>query len=420
MKTSTLSILPLTAILCANPVSAMEATQIVVPESSIYHPEYPAGQYFRSFVQYSIPPGGMTSFNEKIRMKAATTSRPYASPPYPGSAWSTPASIGCVYQIGTIVSGCNPNSVTTPPVGGSGAIAIVVVGHYPNALNDLSRFSTQFGLAAPNLTVVYASGTKPFTYPWGWEFEAALDLQWSHAMAPNAKQYLVEASGMTSAALFQAVDKASALVAAAGGGQVSMSWGTSEWSGETAYDSHFTTPNVVYVASSGDSAGTSYPCVSPNVVCVGGTTLRYSSSNNFIQEVAWVSTGGGISSFERIPAYQSSYGISGTMRQVPDVSAAADTNSGGWVYYTPSNTGAGLWTSAGGTSWSAPLFAGIINAAGSKYKSSAAELKAIYTNASTGFADINVGWCGPYSGFTAGQRFDPCTGVGSPLGLIGK
>ena len=59
---------------------------------------------------------------------------------------------------------------------------------------------------------------------------------------------------------------------------VSMSWGGSEFSGETSYDSYFTTPGghngVTFVASSGDSgAPASYPAASPNVVSVGGTSL---------------------------------------------------------------------------------------------------------------------------------------------------
>ena len=55
--------------------------------------------------------------------------------------------------------------------------------------------------------------------------------------------------------------------------------GISEFAGETAYDSYFTTPsghtNVTFVASSGDSGSyqPEWPAASPNVVRVGGTTL---------------------------------------------------------------------------------------------------------------------------------------------------
>ena len=60
---------------------------------------------------------------------------------------------------------------------------------------------------------------------------------------------------------------------------VSMSWGGGEFSGETSYDSYFTTPSghggVTFVASSGDSGSpVGYPAISPNVLSVGGTTLN--------------------------------------------------------------------------------------------------------------------------------------------------
>jgi len=64
-----------------------------------------------------------------------------------------------------------------------------------------------------------------------------------------------------------------------GVGEVSMSWGGSEFSTEASSDSHFTTPRVVYFAASGDTGGqTIYPGVSPNVVSAGGTTINRDSS----------------------------------------------------------------------------------------------------------------------------------------------
>src|SRR5271167_4515278 len=58
-----------------------------------------------------------------------------------------------------------------------------------------------------------------------------------------------------------------------GGGEVSMSWGFSEASGETALDGLFTQNGVVYFAATGDAPGALYPSASPNVVAVGGTSL---------------------------------------------------------------------------------------------------------------------------------------------------
>ena len=53
-----------------------------------------------------------------------------------------------------------------------------------------------------------------------------------------------------------------------------MSWGGSEFSGETSYDGDFSKAGVAFVASSGDSgAPISWPAASPNVLAVGGTAL---------------------------------------------------------------------------------------------------------------------------------------------------
>ena len=55
-----------------------------------------------------------------------------------------------------------------------------------------------------------------------------------------------------------------------------MSWGGPEWSGETANDTVFNHPGVLFAASTGDNGyagGVSYPAASPNVLAVGGTRL---------------------------------------------------------------------------------------------------------------------------------------------------
>jgi subtilase family serine protease len=54
----------------------------------------------------------------------------------------------------------------------------------------------------------------------GWSLEWSLDVEWAYAMPPNAKIYLVEAASDYANDLLVAVDKASSLIAAAGGGVV--------------------------------------------------------------------------------------------------------------------------------------------------------------------------------------------------------
>ena len=74
----------------------------------------------------------------------------------------------------------------------------------------------------------------------------------------------------------------------------------------------------------------------------------------------------------------------------------------------------------GGTSWSSPTMAGIVNAAGNKAKGSQAELTMIYnelanpTEYAAYFNDITTG------GSQCVVGFDKCTGVGSPKTYVGK
>src|SRR5262249_57339375 len=91
-----------------------------------------------------------------------------------------------------------------------------------------------------------------------------------------------------------------------------------------------------------------------------------------------VSTGGGPSKYESRPSYQSAISQNvGSKRGTPDVAADADPNTGVWVYNVPYCDG---WCIVGGTSAAAPVWAGIVNAAGRFSASSQAELSTMYSN----------------------------------------
>ena len=351
----------------------------------------------------------------------------------------TPGSLSCIYSTTSATPNCpitgkisSGNNGLPVPSGGGGLIAIVDAYDYPTAENDLNVFSSQFDLP-PCTTAngcfqrVYASGTKPAANC-GWAQEAALDIEWAHAMAPDAQIVLVEAASNSFADLLFAVDQASAIVKASGrNGQVSMSWGGSEFSTEASNNFHFTTTNVVYFAASGDSGGkTIWPGVSPNVVSAGGTTINRDSSGNYVSETAWSGGGGGPSTYEPIPFYQNPISdLVGSQRGVPDISFDANPNTGVWVYDGTSCQGQSGWLIFGGTSVSSPALAGIVNLAGSFASSSAAELGTIYNICSNGastcsssdFRDITSGIAGS---FTAKKGWDFVTGVGSNAGLAGK
>src|SRR5262249_38331118 len=129
-----------------------------------------------------------------------------------------------------------------------------------------------------------------------------------------------------------------------------------------------------YFAASGDSgAGTIWPAVSPNVVAVGGTTLKLTTLNTVSSETGWGNgsfsfffggSGGGFSQFEPIPTYQQgittvSNGFKLTdfgARLSPDVSYDANPNTG---FNVIDAAGGGSFI-VGGTSAGAPQWAALV------------------------------------------------------------
>ncbi|MGC2203446.1 MAG: S53 family peptidase [Stellaceae bacterium] len=389
----------------------------LLPESGIEAPDHIGVRAHTNFKMFVLNGGMADQQSHSLSPKAA----PEVGPPSAGYFFETPASLACIYKlVAAPAAGCNPNTVASNPVGGARAIAIVDAYHYPTAMSDLSVFSAQFGLLAPtaaNFQVVYANGRQPPVNA-DWNIEEALDIEWAHAMAPGAKIYLVEAASANFGDLLNAVSVANALLKAAGGGEVSISWGGSEFFWEALYDWYFTQPGVVYFAASGDSPGVLWPSTSPNVVSVGGTSIsRNPTTGDFQQEMAWQSGGGGPSSYESRPSYQN--GISAVVqsrRGTPDVAAEADPSTGVWVYAYP------YWYIVGGTSVATPVWAGIVNAAGNFAGTTSSELATAYANRgnATDFADTLHGSCGPNQGYLAGLGWDFCTGIGSPVGEAGK
>jgi kumamolisin len=425
----------------AIPMAAQKASlahkgRVVTPDSSIEREEdlgIRAHTHYRIFVPADRAKFGAEPNGYALPEGAAPA---VTGPPFSGYAFETPASIACIYHLVTAVAGCNPNTFKTDPSGGSRAIGIVDAYDYPTALADLNAFSTQFGLPTVTTTtfkVIFAggtggcAGTDPGNDP-GWEGEQALDIDWAHAMSPKAKIFLVEAASSSFTDLMVAEDCATKQVAAAGGGEVTNSWGGSEFSTETSMDSHFVKAGVVYFASTGDSAGTQWPSVSTNVVAVGGTTTSRinggATFGNFIGEAAWEDGGGGLSLYEPRPSYQSVL-PSATHRLVPDVSSDANPNTAVWVYDNNPFYGC-CWYLFGGTSVASPTWAGIVNRAGHFATSSSAELTTIYTAYGTAttyaadYNDISYGLCSFYDGNGATAKWDPCTGVGSPKTYVGK
>jgi subtilase family serine protease len=98
-----------------------------------------------------------------------------------------------------------------------------------------------------------------------------------------------------------------------------------------------------------------YPCDSPYIVCVGGTTLFTNTDGTYSNEITWAAGGGGISQFEYAPQWQSCVAPSKTAndRAVPDIAMDADELTGAVVYV------GGSPEIVGGTSLSSPLALGV-------------------------------------------------------------
>jgi len=395
---------------------AAAALLIVAPLASTAHAQDSAIQ---------VVPASSISHPGDAGVRAHTNIINNIDPNFPagnccGATWETPASLACVYQLVKPISGCPIATSKTVPSGGVGAIALVDAYDNPNAVQDMNTYVNQWGLPAPTFSVVFANGQRPANDPGGWSEEEALDIEMAAAAAPKAKIFLVEAATNSFSDLYQAESVASNLVASNGGGFVSNSWSGGEYSGELNDEkTYFSTPKVIYFASTGDAGlnNIGVPAVFANVVAVGGTTILR-SAGNYQSQSWWFGGGGGLSQFEPRPAYQNVIqGIVGSKRGIPDVSSDANPGTGPATF----DADGGLnWFQVGGTSVSSPYMAGVISGAGNLGPNTKAGLtllykeyanpnqyKAYWTDITAGGSSCKVGW-------------DICTGVGVPLTFKGK
>jgi subtilase family serine protease len=364
------------------------------------------------------------------------------------TTYYTPAQIRAAYGLDALPG--------APAYQGAGQ-TIAIVGAYHNAdiARELSTFTQKFGLpACPTLNIaasaplplakagssctlstVYAtsagvmSSRAPGTHA-GWKTESSLDVQWAHAIAPLARIILVEAASAADGDIQGAI----ALAGKLGASVVSMSFGAGEFSGQSARDRLFQAAGVSYVASTGDKGrGVSWPAVSAQVLGVGGTTLAASGGSR--SETGWSGSGGGLSAFNAAPAWQAALKVTNTdgsvtaprSRALPDVAFNADPNSGQMLFIVNLNGSSG-WVIAGGTSVSAPQWAGLLAVANALRagagKPALGNLSPAFYRAITGNAtlyskdlyDVLSGKNGTCKGCSASANYDLVTGLGTPKG----
>ena len=353
----------------------------------------------------------------------------------------SPADLRAHYSIPSALNG---SGITMAIVDAPGSV-------YGAAIStDLNTFSSYYNLPLNTSSnpffkqIDLSNGAKVVANSTNdWKQEVALDVEWAHAIAPNANIILVTAKSSGMADMMAAVQAAAAQPGVAA---ISMSWGSTEFSSETgaSYDGVLKTiqsAGIVLLASSGDAGnnGTNqqWPAASPYVTAVGGTSITTVAYNlpSVTTELAWVDGGGGASLFETIPAYQNAttlgatvYSLDKTKRLIPDVSYNADPNK------SPVGIVVGNgWFAIGGTSAGAPQWAGIVallaqNRINKKestmpllIKSTAGGFNGLIYQAkidATGLFDVTSGnddtstkacaLC------TAGKGYDAATGLGVP------
>ena len=308
---------------------------------------------------------------------------------------------------------------------------------------DIKAYFTKLNLPIPHLKTISVDGGKnrPSTANSA-DGEVMLDIEVAAGIAPkaliavyfapNTDKGFLDAITM---AIHDTVNKPSV---------ISISWGNPEknWTSQAmnSFDQTFQSAAALGVtvccaagdAGSGDEnpdrsqpdglAHADFPGSSPSVLCCGGTRLT-AAAGTISAETVWnadplrSASGGGVSDFFALPAYQNAAGVPASAnpggrigRGVPDVAADADPATGYAVRVD------GQDAVFGGTSAVAPLWAGLVALMNQKLQKPVGFLNPLLYDAKLNqvcFRDITTGNNGAYE---AKPGWDPCTGWGSPNG----
>lgn len=304
--------------------------------------------------------------------------------------------------------------------------------------SQVKRFENQYHLPAVKLTVRAVNGA-PLTVNHNVEPEDLLDIDALVGINPSIPQIIIYVDGKDSfqTALLDSLnqmasDNKAKTISISYGQDESMQGTSAIMAENTAFMQLASQGDSIFI-SSGDngSAGRTGsglhapdPGSQPYITSVGGTSLNTNGAGGaWKSETAWSGSGGGVSSVWSIPSYQVvggtsvavANGGSSTNRNVPDIAADANPNTGFSIY----DSDYGGFVTFGGTSLSAPLWAGmasIINsdrvAAGKSRLGFFNPL--VYTLGENGssFHDITVGSNGSPK-YKAGKGYDNVTGFGS-------
>jgi subtilase family serine protease len=318
------------------------------------------------------------------------------------------------YQPGQLQTAYDLRALYQGGVTGRGTtIAIVDPFGSPTIQHDLAVFDRTFSIPAPpSLNVITPAGKIPAYDPAnsdmvGWAGETTLDVEYAHAIAPQANILLVETpvSETEGTQGFPQIVQAENFVVNHNLADViSQSFGATEQtfpnratldSLRSAYQ-NAEAHHVTVLAASGDAGAadvgldgstyylhpvTSWPPSDPLVTAVGGTQLQLNASGQrTAPDTVWNDTynravneylfgdagpnplagGGGKSSYFSRPTYQDDVSnVVGSSRGVPDISMSAACNGAVDTYNSFAGQPAG-WYPTCGTSEATPEFAGVV------------------------------------------------------------
>jgi kumamolisin len=385
----------------------------------------------RAHKQFRIctPQSGVTAPLRHTKRPAAKTAKTGSKAKKGKSAApAATASVQDGYLVSEILKAYNANGLS---VTGKGQTIAILIDTFPAAA-DLTAFWKLNGLKTTikQIEMINVNGVSMPPQ----EGEETLDAQWTSGIAPGAKIRIYAFGTLSFADLDSALDRIiTDLASEPGMRQLSISLGLGETfmapdeiKAQSQKFLRLAASGVnVFVASgdagsnpdvTGHSSGgptqVEYEASDINVIAVGGTTLNLASDGSVDSETAWVGSGGGRSGlFKRQPWQQGAGVPSGTERLVPDVSLAADPNTGACVILH------GVRRQIGGTSWSTPVWAGfcaLINEARANAGKPALTFlpPQIYKLVgSANFRDVPHGSNGV---FNAGPGYDMVTGLGVP------
>ena len=329
------------------------------------------------------------------------------------------------------------------PAGASAAgqtIGLIELGGGYRA-TDLTAYFKTLGRPAPKVTAVLVDGgkNKPGDAS-GADGEVMLDIEVAASVAPgaaivvyfapNTDQGFIDA---VTTAIHDTTNKPSVISISWGGPE--SSWTAQASSALNAACEAAAALGVTITVACGDNGSTDgvtdgkshvdFPASSPYVLACGGTKLNGTTTGTpaITSEVVWNelssnegATGGGVSNLFPLPSWQKNLHVPAPSetaggRGTPDVAGDADPSTGYTIRVD------GETTVIGGTSAVAPLWAGLVAVANAANGSTAGFLNPTFYAAASSkanpFRDITQGNNGAFS---AKAGWDPCCGLGSPVG----